>query len=170
MDRGRDLPVAGTRLLSAFPVGEQLVVDHDQLPGLGQAEGALALQDRQTRDAMNLLREVAAKGRTLILSLHHLTDAERTKIRELLTAAREEAIDARDTDAKSTVFKKYKKQIQAYLNSNGRDWDKMYKDYVASAADPIHRIDLNLASVDAPAMSGTVTTKRTATNVPDRGA
>src|SRR4051794_11797629 len=41
-----------------------------------------------------------------------LTPKEQTKIRELLTAAREEAIDARDTDAKSTVFKKYKKQIQ----------------------------------------------------------
>jgi hypothetical protein len=62
-----------------------------------------------------------------------LTPTEQAKIRELLTAAREEAIDARDTDAKSTVFKKYKKQIQAYLNENGRNWDQLYKDYAATA-------------------------------------
>jgi len=62
----------------------------------------------------------------------NLTDTERAKIRELLTAAREEAIDARDTDAKSAVFKKYKKQIQAYLNDNGRNWDQMYKEYAVA--------------------------------------
>lgn len=32
---------------------------------------------RQTREAINILRDVAAKGRTLILSLHQLADAER---------------------------------------------------------------------------------------------
>jgi ABC-2 type transport system ATP-binding protein len=32
---------------------------------------------RQTRDAIHLLRDVASKGRTLILSLHQLADAER---------------------------------------------------------------------------------------------
>jgi len=34
-----------------------------------------------------------------------------------------------------------------------------------SAGDPLHRINLNLASVDAPTMTGTITTKRTLTNV-----
>ena len=29
--------------------------------------------------------------------------------------------------------KKYKKQIQAYLNDNGRNWDQLYKDYAAAA-------------------------------------
>jgi hypothetical protein len=37
--------------------------------------------------------------------------------------------------------------------------------FVASASDPLHRIDLNLASVNAPTMTGTITTKRTLTNV-----
>jgi ABC-2 type transport system ATP-binding protein len=32
---------------------------------------------RQTRDVMALLRAVAANGRTLILAIHQLTDAER---------------------------------------------------------------------------------------------
>ncbi|HEY7624239.1 MAG TPA: S8 family serine peptidase [Candidatus Limnocylindria bacterium] len=37
--------------------------------------------------------------------------------------------------------------------------------FVASASDPLHRIDLNLASVNAPTMTGSITTKRTLTNV-----
>ena len=42
-----------------------------------------------------------------------------------------------------------------------RDFD----DFVASAGDPLHRIDLNIASVNAPTMTGLITTKRTAINV-----
>jgi ABC-type multidrug transport system ATPase subunit len=42
---------------------------------------------RQTRDAMNILRDVAAKGRTLILSLHHLADAERICDRYVLLSS-----------------------------------------------------------------------------------
>ena len=44
-------------------------------------------------------------------------------------------------------------------------FDETYADYIASATDPLHRIDLNLASVDAPTMTGLITTKRTAINV-----
>jgi hypothetical protein len=44
-------------------------------------------------------------------------------------------------------------------------FDENYDDFVNSATDPLHRIDLNLPSVDAPTMSGLVTTKRVATNV-----
>ena len=44
-------------------------------------------------------------------------------------------------------------------------FDETYDDFVASADDPLHRIDLNIASVDAPTMTGLITTKRTAINV-----
>jgi hypothetical protein len=44
-------------------------------------------------------------------------------------------------------------------------FDESYADYVASAADPLHRVDLNIPSVNAPTMTGEITTKRTATNV-----
>ena len=44
-------------------------------------------------------------------------------------------------------------------------FDETYADFVASAGDPLHRIDLNLASVNAPTMTGLITTKRTAINV-----
>ena len=41
-------------------------------------------------------------------------------------------------------------------------FDETYADFVASATDPLHRIDLNLASIDATTMTGEITTKRTA--------
>jgi len=44
-------------------------------------------------------------------------------------------------------------------------FDETTADFVASATDPLHRIDLNLASVDEPTMTGFITTKRVATNV-----
>ncbi len=44
-------------------------------------------------------------------------------------------------------------------------FDESFDDFFASIGDPLHRIDLNLASVDAPTMTGTITTRRTAINV-----
>ena len=44
-------------------------------------------------------------------------------------------------------------------------FNETYSDFVAAGSDPLHRIDLNLASVDATTMSGSITTHRTAINV-----
>src|SRR5262249_326194 len=43
-------------------------------------------------------------------------------------------------------------------------FDENTADYVASASDPLHRIDLNLPSIDAPTMTGSLTTSRPAIN------
>ena len=44
-------------------------------------------------------------------------------------------------------------------------FDETFADYVASSADPLGRVNLNLPSVDATEMSGQLTTTRTAINV-----
>ena len=44
-------------------------------------------------------------------------------------------------------------------------FDETFEDFVASAGDPLHRIDLNIPSVDAPTMAGAIATQRTAINV-----
>ena len=44
-------------------------------------------------------------------------------------------------------------------------FNETYADFVAAGSDTLHRIDLNLASIDATTMSGSVTTHRTAINV-----
>jgi len=44
-------------------------------------------------------------------------------------------------------------------------FNETYADFVAAGTDTIHRVDLNLPSVDATTMPGTLTTQRTAINV-----
>jgi hypothetical protein len=44
-------------------------------------------------------------------------------------------------------------------------FDESHADFVAAGADSLHRIDLNIPSIDATTMSGSVSTSRTAINV-----
>ena len=44
-------------------------------------------------------------------------------------------------------------------------FDETFANFTLSAGDPLHRIDLNLPSVNASTMTGTITTKRTLKNV-----
>jgi subtilisin family serine protease len=44
-------------------------------------------------------------------------------------------------------------------------FNETYANFVAAGTDTLHRVDLNIASVDATTMSGTITTHRTAINV-----
>ena len=44
-------------------------------------------------------------------------------------------------------------------------FDETYADFVAAGTNPLHRIDLNIPSIDATTMTGQVTTTRTALNV-----
>lgn len=61
----------------------------------------------------------------------NLTDADKAKIQELLKAAREEAIDGGSSGEKTAIFQKYKDQINEYLDANGHDVKKAYKDWEA---------------------------------------
>ncbi|HSC50039.1 MAG TPA: S8 family serine peptidase [Gaiellaceae bacterium] len=47
-------------------------------------------------------------------------------------------------------------------------FDETYANFVAAGTDTLHRIDLNLPSIDATTMSGSVSTQRTAINVSGR--
>ncbi len=44
-------------------------------------------------------------------------------------------------------------------------FNETYADFVAAGSDPLHRIDLNIPSIDATTMSGSISTQRTAINV-----
>ncbi len=58
-----------------------------------------------------------------------LTDAEKAKIMELLKAAREEAVDGGSAPEKSVIFQKYKEQINSYLDVQGHNTAKAFKDW-----------------------------------------
>lgn len=78
----------------------------------------------------------------------NLTDADKAKIRELLIAAREEAVDGGSASEKSAAFQKYKDQINTYLNANGHDVAKAYKDW--EAKQPAPKTDAASATPVAP--------------------
>jgi hypothetical protein len=63
-----------------------------------------------------------------------LTDSDKTKILELLKAAREKAMDGGSANEKSDIFQEYKNQINDYLNAHGHDVAKAYKVWEAKQA------------------------------------
>jgi len=61
----------------------------------------------------------------------NLTDIDKTKILAMLKEAREEAMDGGSAGEKTAVFTKHKNAINEYLNTNGHDVQKAYKDWEA---------------------------------------
>ncbi|MCW1735042.1 6-O-methylesterase [Anaerorudis cellulosivorans] len=59
-----------------------------------------------------------------------LTKEEETVLLSYLKQAREQAIDFKNMKEISAIFEIYKTKCEQYLNSNGRNWRQLYKDYV----------------------------------------
>jgi hypothetical protein len=59
-----------------------------------------------------------------------LTAEDDAKILGLLKQAREESLDVKNVDEMNPIFKKYKKEIEHYIDSRGYDWTKSYKAFV----------------------------------------
>ena len=62
-----------------------------------------------------------------------LTAEEEKTILVFLKQAREEAVDYKSMQQISAIFEIYKTKSEQYLNSNGRDWKKLYKAYTDAA-------------------------------------
>ncbi len=62
-----------------------------------------------------------------------LTADEEKTILGFLNEAREEAVDYKSMNEISAIFEIYKTKSEQYLNSNGRDWKKLYKAYSEAA-------------------------------------
>lgn len=59
-----------------------------------------------------------------------LNENERIEILKNLKQAREQAIDYKSMKEISAIFEIYKTKCEQYLNSNGRNWKPLFKDYV----------------------------------------
>ena len=62
--------------------------------------------------------------------LPNLKPADDTKILDWLKQAREQSLDVKNVEDMTPIFKKYKVEIQHYLNDQGYDWDTAYKAFV----------------------------------------
>lgn len=63
----------------------------------------------------------------------NMTAEEEAKIEDFLKQAREQAVDYKNMKQISAIFEIYKTKSEQYLNSNGRSWKQMYKDYTDAA-------------------------------------
>lgn len=59
-----------------------------------------------------------------------LTDTERNVIMTNLEQAREQAVDYKNMKEISRIFEIYKNKNELYLNTHGRNWHQLFKDYV----------------------------------------
>jgi hypothetical protein len=62
----------------------------------------------------------------------NLKPQDDAKILAWLKEAREQSLDEKNVDEMTPIFKKYKTEIQHYLESQGYDWDKSYRAFVAA--------------------------------------
>jgi hypothetical protein len=62
--------------------------------------------------------------------LPNLKPADDAKIMGLLKKAREQSLDVKNVDEMTPIFKKYKTEIEHYLNQQGYDWNSSYKAFV----------------------------------------
>ena len=110
---------------------EQLVVQSKPLHDAFLAKLAASLTPEQVEKVKDLMTfnkvKVTYDAYDAIVS--GLTDAEKAKILELLKLAREEAMDGGSAPEKSAIFQKYKEQINSYLDAQGHDTAKAFKDW-----------------------------------------
>lgn len=59
-----------------------------------------------------------------------LTDTERNVIMTNIEQAREQAVDYKNMKEISRIFEIYKNKNELYLNTHGRNWHQLFKDYV----------------------------------------
>jgi hypothetical protein len=64
--------------------------------------------------------------------LPNLKPEDDAKILAWLTQAREQSLDAKNVEDMTPIFKKYKTEIEHYLDKQGYDWAKAYKAFVDS--------------------------------------
>jgi Protein of unknown function (DUF3826) len=62
--------------------------------------------------------------------LPNLKPADDAKIIDELKQAREQSLDVKNADEMTPIFKKYKTEIEHYLDQQGYDWNSSYKAFV----------------------------------------
>jgi subtilisin family serine protease len=106
----------------------------------------------------------AAGVAALVKSAHPSWTPE--EIKSALMTSSVQAVVKEDGVTPATPFDMGAGSIRANLAVNPTlVFNETYAGFVAAGTDPIHRIDLNIASIDATTMPGMITTKRTAINV-----
>lgn len=92
------------------------------------AEQIEIVKDRMTYNRLKLAYDMYCEV------LPRLSEAEKTKLIELLKAAREEAMDGGSADEKAAIFQRHKQGINALLSANGHPVEQAIKAWEAKQA------------------------------------
>ena len=145
-------------------------------PGIQVLAGTTPQPDQTTADngpAGNLYMAIAgtsmasphAAGVSALIKAAH-PDWTPEMIKSALMTSSVQSVVKEDGVTPATPFDMGAGSIRVNLAVNPTIvFNETYADFVAAGSDSIHRIDLNLASIDATTMPGTITTHRTAINV-----
>jgi subtilisin family serine protease len=148
-------------------------------PGVQVLAGTTAQPDQTTADngpAGNLFMAIAgtsmasphAAGVSALVKAVHPTWTP-AQIKSALMTSSVQSVVKEDGVTPAGVFDMGAGSIRADRAVNPTlVFNETYADFVAAGSDTLHRVDLNLPSIDATTMSGSITTHRTAINVSGR--
>ena len=109
-----------------------------QLDGIVHSNFIANLQADLTPEQVESIKDklTANKLPTTLKAYHQilpdLKPQDEAKILDWLKRAREQSLDVKNVDEMTPVFKKYKTEIEHYLDSRGYNWAKSYKAFVNS--------------------------------------
>ena len=124
-------PLTGTKLSD---LDRQIIAD-SAMPGTVHAELMTGLRKDLSEEQVEAILDKYTIGKVAFTLkgyqaiVPNITQQEESTILSNLKLAREQAIDYKSMKEISAIFEIYKTKNEQYLNSNGRSWKQMYKDY-----------------------------------------
>ena len=124
-------PTTGKKLSTL----ERQVIVNSSIPKLVHTDLMAALTKDLNEDQVGIILDKYTEGKVAFTLngykaiVPDLTPTEEATILVNLKLAREQAIDFKGSKQISAIFEIYKTKNEQYLNSNGRNWHKLYGDY-----------------------------------------
>ena len=136
-DPAADKAVVNAKIATLDSVADVKIAKHHKefLANLGKELNTEQVE--KVKDELTY-KKVAVTYNAYVDELPQLTEAQKTQIKTWLIEAREKAIDAGSSDAKTAIFGKYKGRINNFLSAQGYDmkkageeWQKRLKEKAA---------------------------------------
>ena len=124
-------PTTGKKLSTL----ERQVIINSSIPKSVHTDLMAALTKDLNEDQVGIILDKYTEGKVAFTLngykaiVPDLTPTEEAAILVNLKLAREQAIDFKGSKQISAIFEIYKTRNEQYLNSNGRNWHKLYGDY-----------------------------------------
>ncbi len=114
---------------------ERQIIINSTIPKTVHEDLMAGLRKDLTEDQVELILDKYTIGKVAFTMngyksiVPNMTKEDEALILTNLKQAREQAIDYKNVDQISTIFKIYKTKIEAYFTDSGRNWHAMYKAY-----------------------------------------